>query len=291
MSLSAPAVRHPVVQRGDQRTARPALPRVRHQAVPGALRRRRSARPSEYAAGGRATRGCSSKAGPTNWSTRLRSRMTEAAAEERFEQAAQLRDAVRTVETLRDRQQKMASVELGDRDVFGVKTGPAGAVDPGVPDAAAGGSIERVDLRRREAAAGGTSPEPEAAAADVLQAAVPQFYEDREVPPEIHVPVALAGGRGRSRRGSRTAPGGGCGSSCRSAARSAACSTSPRATPPWPTSRASTSGDARQLRGPRDAARGPRPAVASRAASSASTSRPSRAARPSPRWSSARTAG
>ena len=31
----------------------------------------------------------------------LRQRMTEAAADERFEQAAQLRDAIRTIETLR----------------------------------------------------------------------------------------------------------------------------------------------------------------------------------------------
>ena len=57
----------------------------------------------------------------------LRERMTRAAMEERFEQAAQLRDALHTVETLRDRQQKMAGVELGDRDVWGVKLGTAGA--------------------------------------------------------------------------------------------------------------------------------------------------------------------
>ena len=44
---------------------------------------------------------------------------------ERFEQAAQLRDAIRTVETLRDRQQKMATPRLGDRDAFG-RQGRAG---------------------------------------------------------------------------------------------------------------------------------------------------------------------
>ena len=54
--------------------------------------------------------------------------MSESASAERFEQAAQLRDAIRTVETLRTRQQKMASPELGDRDAFGLKLGPAGAV-------------------------------------------------------------------------------------------------------------------------------------------------------------------
>ena len=36
----APAVRHPVVQRGDHRPARPAVPRVRHQALHRAVRRR-----------------------------------------------------------------------------------------------------------------------------------------------------------------------------------------------------------------------------------------------------------
>ena len=35
----APAVRHPVVQRGHHRRARPAVPRVRHQALPRAVRR------------------------------------------------------------------------------------------------------------------------------------------------------------------------------------------------------------------------------------------------------------
>src|SRR5215471_10841670 len=51
----------------------------------------------------------------------LESRMEEASADERYEQAAQLRDAMRTVQTLRDRQQKMHTVEFGHRDVFGLK--------------------------------------------------------------------------------------------------------------------------------------------------------------------------
>src|SRR5258705_5074089 len=58
----------------------------------------------------------------------LESRMTEAAADERFEEAAHLRDAMRTVHTLAERQQKMATAELGDRDVFGVKLGARGAI-------------------------------------------------------------------------------------------------------------------------------------------------------------------
>src|SRR5919205_4526593 len=42
--------------------------------------------------------------------TTLRQRMLEAADGERYEEAAQLRDAMRTVQTLHDRQQKMATV-------------------------------------------------------------------------------------------------------------------------------------------------------------------------------------
>src|SRR5690606_32121417 len=40
-------------------------------------------------------------------------------------------------------------------------------------------------------APGPTTEAGETSAADVLQAALPQFYEDREIPPEIHVPVGL----------------------------------------------------------------------------------------------------
>src|SRR5436190_21925979 len=43
----------------------------------------------------------------------LRSRMLGAAEHERFEEAAQLRDAVRTVQALHDRQQKMATTAFG----------------------------------------------------------------------------------------------------------------------------------------------------------------------------------
>src|SRR6476469_2059203 len=58
----------------------------------------------------------------------LGARMNEAASAERYEEAAQVRDAIRTIETLRARQQKMASPGFGDRDAFGLKLGPAGAV-------------------------------------------------------------------------------------------------------------------------------------------------------------------
>jgi excinuclease ABC subunit C len=115
----------------------------------------------------------------------LERRMAEAAAAERFEQAAQLRDSARTVQTLRDRQQKMASVELGDRDVFGVKTGPSGAAIQ-VFQVRHGRVIERVDLF-----AASHMGSDSFAVAEVLQATLPQFYQDREVPPEIHLPVKL----------------------------------------------------------------------------------------------------
>src|SRR3954467_3483690 len=75
----------------------------------------------------------------------LRDRMSEAAAAERFEQAAQLRDALKTVETLHTRQQKMAGPELGDRDAFGLKLGPAGAVVQ-IFQMRRGKVVERVEL-------------------------------------------------------------------------------------------------------------------------------------------------
>jgi excinuclease ABC subunit C len=141
----------------------------------------------------------------------LTGRMTMAAAEERYEEAAQLRDALRTIETLQQRQQKMAGTGLGDRDAFGVKTGPVGAVVQ-VFQVRGGKVIERIELassdvrgamreaggarreargRRRE----GLEPESEAPEAgsetEILQAAVEQFYVERAAPPEIHLPFEL----------------------------------------------------------------------------------------------------
>src|ERR671935_79453 len=83
----------------------------------------------------------------------LKARMLDAAQDERFEEAAQLRDAMRTVQALHDRQQKMATAELGHRDVFGVKIGPGGIVIPGF-QGRNGRVLERVELGAEEAIAG-----------------------------------------------------------------------------------------------------------------------------------------
>jgi excinuclease ABC subunit C len=112
----------------------------------------------------------------------LKSRMSEAADAERFEEAAGLRDAMRTVQTLHDRQQKMATTELGHRDVFGLKLGPAGVVVQ-VFQVRSGRVVERVELETEAAVAGVDE-------GGAMAAAIQQFYEFRGSPPEVHVPAA-----------------------------------------------------------------------------------------------------
>ena len=109
-------------------------------------------------------------------------RMAEAAETERYEEAAQLRDALRTVQTLRDRQQKVATPGLGDRDVFGLKVGPSGGAIQ-VFAMRGGRVVERVELS--------TEPGLVPRDADILQAALQQFYEERIPPPEINLPVDI----------------------------------------------------------------------------------------------------
>jgi excinuclease ABC subunit C len=111
----------------------------------------------------------------------LRARMVAAAEGERFEEAAQWRDAVRTVQTLEDRQQKMATAGLGHRDVFGLKLGPAG-VAVQVFQVRRGRVVERIELGSEEAIVGLREGE-------VVAAALQQFYELRDAPPDVHVPV------------------------------------------------------------------------------------------------------
>ena len=115
--------------------------------------------------------------------TTLRDRMAEASGAERFEEAAQLRDALRTVQVLRDRQQKVATPEFGDRDVFGLKVGPSGSAIQ-VFAMRGGRVVERVELVTDP---GGLARKD----ADVLQAAVQQFYEDRVPPAEINLPLEI----------------------------------------------------------------------------------------------------
>src|SRR5438093_3851020 len=107
----------------------------------------------------------------------LRARMLEAAAGARYEEAAQLRDAMRTVQTLHDRQQKMATAELGHRDVFGVKVGPAG-VAVHIFQIRSGRVVERIELGSEDAIVGN-------GVGGVLEAAIQQFYELRGAPPEV----------------------------------------------------------------------------------------------------------
>ncbi len=116
--------------------------------------------------------------------TGLEGRMRSASDEQRYEQAAHYRDAMRTVETLRDRQQKMATAKLGDRDAFGLRRGPAGAVIQ-VFQVRRGRVVERVELVADTGEAAADSE------ADLVQAAVQQFYAARDVPPEVHVPVEI----------------------------------------------------------------------------------------------------
>jgi excinuclease ABC subunit C len=111
----------------------------------------------------------------------LRERMVDASEQQRFEEAAQLRDALRTVQILRDRQQKVATAQLGDRDVFGLKVGPSGSAIQ-VFAMRGGRVIERLELVTDP---GGIAVRD----ADVLQATLQQFYEMRMPPAEIDLPV------------------------------------------------------------------------------------------------------
>ena len=113
----------------------------------------------------------------------LRDRMTDAANAERYEEAAQMRDALRTVQVLRDRQQKVATPGLGNRDVFGLKVGPSGSAIQ-VFAMRGGRVVERVELATEP---GGVARKD----ADVLQAALQQFYEARVPPSEISLPLEV----------------------------------------------------------------------------------------------------
>jgi excinuclease ABC subunit C len=128
----------------------------------------------------------------------LRDRMQAAAADERYEEAAHLRDAIRTVESVRERQQKMATAGLNDRDVIGVKIGTAGAMVQ-VFVFRGGRVVERFELQTGSAPAEGEGGRPAGAGfrsdtlgeseAGLLEIAIQQLYAEGLPPPEIHVPV------------------------------------------------------------------------------------------------------
>jgi len=139
----------------------------------------------------------------------LHAEMIDAALDERFERAAFLRDALRTIETLRDRQQKMATPSLGDRDAVAVLSGPAGAVVQ-IFQMRRGRVVDRIEMTSEEKASGAFFGAETAntgdvsasggekgtrrlflLAAEVLEAALQQFYAEQVPPPEILVSDAL----------------------------------------------------------------------------------------------------
>ena len=114
----------------------------------------------------------------------LRERMHAAAGEERYEEAGHLRDAIRTVEAVRERQQKMATAGLNDRDVIGLKLGTEGAVVQ-VFVFRGGRVIERFELQTGQGPAGPSADSE----GELLEATLQQLYGENVPPPEIHVPV------------------------------------------------------------------------------------------------------
>jgi excinuclease ABC subunit C len=116
--------------------------------------------------------------------TDLNAQMQSASSAERYEGAAQYRDTIRTIETLRDRQQKMASPRLGERDVFGIKVGSSGGLIQ-IFQVRGGRVIERIELVADEPEEGMTQ------AAELLRAGLQQFYEARRAPTEVHLPLEL----------------------------------------------------------------------------------------------------
>src|SRR5690606_8957567 len=114
----------------------------------------------------------------------LESRMYAAADEERFEQAAHLRDTIRTLETLRDRQQKMATPRLGDRDAIGLRLGPRGAIGRAF-QGRNGKVVDRVEL------ASLADQVRDVPAEDLLEAALLHLYAEQPPPPEVLLPFPI----------------------------------------------------------------------------------------------------
>ncbi len=118
----------------------------------------------------------------------LKDAMLSASEREEYERAAHLRDAMNTVETLGAWRNKMEAPSMGDRDAFGVKAGPSGAV-VGVFQMRRGRVADRIELVTERdpqwLEAGGPGE------AALVTMGVQQFYADRPAPPEVHTPVEL----------------------------------------------------------------------------------------------------
>jgi excinuclease ABC subunit C len=112
----------------------------------------------------------------------LKARMERAAAEERFEEAARLRDLLRTIEDYRDRPGTI-STSLEDQDVVGLaRSGGRAAVYV---------FFMRKGKIRNSAAEVIAAPDA-ASDAEVLGSFLAGFYGTRELPPRILLPVAPA---------------------------------------------------------------------------------------------------
>ena len=118
----------------------------------------------------------------------LHEQMATASDREEFERAAQLRDAARTVETLAAWRNKMEKPSMGDRDAFGVKVGPSGAVVE-VFQMRRGRVADRIELVTERDLPWVEAGEPDEEA--LIAIGLQQFYADRQPPPEVHTPVEL----------------------------------------------------------------------------------------------------
>ena len=230
----APAVRHPLVQRGDHRRARRGRASSTTSSAASRRASRRSAAEEQY--GGAVERHAAVPRGPQRRAGRRRcaTRMADAAGGERFEEAAQLRDAMRT-----DRRRCATGSRRWRPPSSAIATCSASRSARPAPScrssrcAAAAWSSASSSAPTRAPIVGA------ARRARCCRRRCSSSTSCATAPPEIHLPVALDDARG-ARGWLPSAPAGACGSSCRSAARSAACSSWRRATPRSPIRRAST---------------------------------------------------
>ena len=151
-----------------------AVSRVRHQALPGAVRRddlhARALRQSRSP-----TRGCFSRAGTRSWPSTSQARMVDAAGDERFEEAAQLRDAMRTVEACASGSRRWPPPSSAIATCSASRSAPSGAI---VQVFLCGGGrvVERVRVRRGRRRGADTRR----ARPTVIEAALQQFYADQD---------------------------------------------------------------------------------------------------------------